>query len=223
MRHRRLLCAVLALVLLLSAQPTAAALTPPYSQSVEIKGDALVPIISVTVPTSAEVYINPLELPVDIGTGRRDYGQILSTPACIANESEVAMQVDLTLTASLKEESTMRLVTSPTGGSGTEKQAFIYFEIVQSDTDRVRYVEWATAYDPTNPRHIVIQDGMSATKTNVMKLPPVTPRGRVAPGGYAPFRMTGDAVTNPTDEWTEKDGINVAVAFTFTPLHYRDW
>ena len=141
MRQRRLLCAVLALVLLLSAQPTAAALTPPYSQSVEIKGDALVPIISVTVPTSAEVYINPLELPVDIGTGRRDYGQILSTPACIANESEVAMQVDLTLTASLKEESTMRLVTSPTGGSGTEKQAFIYFEIVQSDTDRVRYVE----------------------------------------------------------------------------------
>lgn len=221
MRQRRLLCAVLALVLLLSAQPTAAALTPPYSQSVEIKGDALIPIISVTVPSSGEVYINPLELPVDIGTGRRDYGQILSTPACIANESEVAMQVDLTLTASLKEGNTMKLSSIPTGGSGTQKKAFIYFEIVQSDTDRDRYVEWAPAFDAS--KHIVIQDGMSVTKTNVLKLPPITPRGRVAPGGYAPFRLTGDAVTDPTDEWTEKDGINVTVAFTFTPLHYRDW
>ena len=221
MKQRRLLCAGLALVLLLSAQPTAAALTPPYSQAVEITGDARIPTISVTVPTSGEVYINPLELPVDIGTGRRDYGQILSTPACIANESEVAMQVDLTLTASLKEGSTMRLATSPTGGGGTEKQAFIYFEIQQADTDRVNRVKWDSAYDES--KHIVIQDGMSVTKTNVMKLPPITPRGRVAPGGYAPFRLTGDAVANPTDEWTEKDGINVTVAFTFTPLHYRDW
>lgn len=117
----------------------------------------------------------------------------------------------------------MVLTHAPTGGSGTQKQAFIYFEIMQSDTDRVRYVEWATAYDSANPKHIVIQDGMSVTKTNVMKLPPITPRGRVAPGGYAPFRLTGDAVTNPTEEWNEKDGIDVTIAFTFTPLHYRDW
>ena len=85
----------------------------------------------------------------------------------------------------------------------------------------VRNVEWAPAFDAS--KHIVIQDGMSVTRTNVMQLPPMTPRGRVAPGGYAPLRLTGDAVADPEDEWTEEDGVNVTVAFTFTPLHYRDW
>lgn len=221
MRQKRLLCAVLALVLLVSVQPAMASSVPPNGKSVKIAADARIPIIQVSVPSSAEVFLNPYELPVDIGTGRWDYGQILCTPAVVINESEVAINVDLTVTASVKEGSAMMLSSAPTGGNGTQKKAFIYFEIVPSNTDRVAYVEWAPAFDAT--KHIVLQNGVAKTRKNVMKLPPITPRGQVADGGYAPFRLTGDAVTNPTDEWTEKDGINVTVAFTFTPLHYRDW
>lgn len=221
MKQRRLICAVLALVLLLSAQSALAAEVPPNGRELTIAGDCRIPIISVTVPTSSTVYINPLELPVNIGTSKRQRGQILSTPACIANNSQVAMQVDLTITASVKEGSDMTLASAPTGGEGTEKSAFIYFEIQQSDTYKSKYVNWDPAYDPA--KHIVIQDGMSVTEENILKLPPITEKGKVADGGYAPFRLTGDAVREPTDAWTAADGINVTVAFTFTPLHYRDW
>ncbi|MDE6936139.1 MAG: hypothetical protein K2P26_11060 [Oscillospiraceae bacterium] len=217
MKRKRLLCAVLALVLLFSAQPAAAALAP-NARSIEITADCRIPIIQVTVPSSGEVYINPLELPVDIGTGRRYSGQIFSTPACIANESEVPMQVDLTLTASVREGSTMTLASAPTGGEGTAKSAFVYFEMQQSDTDNPKRVYWDPKYDPA--KHIVIQDGMSIKKPKIMTLPPMTREGWVADGGYAPFRLTGDAVRDPTDEWTEKDGIDVTVAFTFTPIFH---
>ena len=216
MMRKRLLCAALALVLLFSAQPAAAA--APNMRFTEITADCRLPVIQVTVPTYASVYINPLELPVDVGSGRKDRGQILCTPACIANESEVPLAVDLTVTASVKPESTMTLALSPTGGEGAEKRAFIYFEIQQSNTDNDRRVGWDPEYDAS--KHIVIQDGMSVRKQDVMTLPPMTPKGNVADGGYAPFRLTGDAVREPTDEWTEADGINVTVAFTFTPLSY---
>ena len=55
-----------------------------------------------------------------------------------------------------------------------------------------------------------------------MTLPARTLDGEVAEGGYAPFRLTGDAVKNPTDAWNTRDGINVMVAFTFTPLSYEN-
>lgn len=223
MRRKRLHCAVLALVLLVTARPAAAAAVPPNGVSVTITADTRVPIIDVSVPDSADVIINPYEMPVDIGTGQKDYGQIISTPSCVSNYSDTAIQMDLAVTAHVREDSTMELVQSPTGGGGTQKQAFIYLEFQQTDTDRFQDVQWDSAYSASKPTHIVLREDATVFRTNLMKLPPVTPKGKVAPGGYAPFRLTGDAAASPTDEWTTDDGIDVRIAFTFKPLPYNQW
>lgn len=223
MKRRRLLCAVLALVLLVSARPAAAAAASPNGVNVTITAETRVPIVEVTVPDSASVYINPYELPVDIGAGRKNYGQIISTPACVSNYSDVAIRMDLAVTAHVREDSTMTLSTSPTGGGGTQKRAFIYLEFQQTDTSRFTDVQWDSAYSASKPTHVVLRDGVTVIRNNLMKLPPMTPKGKVAPGGYAPFRLTGDAVASPTDEWTTDDGIDVRIAFTFTPLPYDQW
>ena len=108
-------------------------------------------------------------------------------------------------------------------GGGTQKRAFIYLEFQQTDTSQFKDVQWDSAYSAGKPTHIVLQNGVTVIRNNLMRLPPVTPKGKVAPGGYAPFRLTGDAVASPTDEWTTDDGIDVRIAFTFKPLPYHQW
>lgn len=216
MKRKRLLCAVLALVLLFSVQPAAAALLS-NQRSTNITTRLRMPKIRVTVTNYASVYINPLKMPVYIDS-EATTDQIISTPACAVNFSEVPLEVDLTVSGSVKEGSDMTLATSPTNGIGTEKQAFVYFEIQQASTAYPEEVKWDSAFDAS--KHIVITNGGTTTKNKIFTLAPVTMDGEVGEGGSAPFRLTGDAVTKPTNVWNGKDGINVTVAFTFTPLSY---
>ena len=217
MKRKRLLCAVLALVLLFSAQPTAAALFANQREIV-IDANCRLPVIKVAVPTSAKVYINPFALPVSVN-GRNEERQIISSPLWIANRSDAAIEVDVTVTGAVKAESTMTLASSPTGGAGTDKKAFVYFEIQQADDPDYDYVKWDPVYDSS--KHIVVTEGVPITKKNIVTLPALTLDNEVAPGGYAPFRLSGDAVKTPANAWTTKDGLNVTVAFTFTPLPYN--
>lgn len=215
MKRKVLLCALAALVLLCSTRPAAALLS--NERSTVIEATSRMPIINVTVPSSAEVYINPFQLPVEIeGESRRE--QIVCTPAVIASASDIPLKVSVTVTGAVKQGSDMTLAASPTGGTGTTKRAFVYFEIVQSNSDIIRSSMWAAAYDPA--KHIRVVAGAPQTGTDMLTLPPVNKYGEIAKGGYAPFRLTGDAVRNPVTEWNEKDGINVMIAFTFTPVPY---
>lgn len=218
MKRKRLLCAVLALVLLFSTQPTALALFDNQRSTV-VDATCRLPVIKVAVPTSAKVYINPFALPVSI-RGQSEEQQIVCSHVWIANRSDADIEVDVTVTGAVKEGSTMSLATSPTGGTGTDKKAFVYFEIHQADDSDYDLVDWDPAYDAE--KHIVVIAGVPVTKKNIVTLPALTLDNEIAPGGYAPFRLTGDAVRTPTDKWTTKDGINVTVAFTFTPLPYED-
>lgn len=215
MKRKVLLCAVLALTLLCSTQPAAALLS--NERGTVIEATSRMPVISVIVPTSAEVYINPFQLPIVIDSeSRRE--QIVCTPAVIASVSDIPLKVGVTVTGAIKEGSDMTLAAAPTGGTGTSKSAFVYFEIVQSDWDYVRNGLWAAAYDPA--KHIRIVSGVSQTMTDMLTLEPLNKYGEIAKGGYAQFRLTGDAVRKPTNEWNEKDGMDVTVAFTFTPVSY---
>lgn len=215
MKRKKLLCAILALVALFSAQP--AAMATGNVRSTIIRTTCRLPVIRVTVPTSASVYINPLRFPVSIGDGESDE-QIISTPAAIANMSEVPVEVNVRVAGAVKTGSTMTLASAPTGGVGTEKSAFIYFEIKQSNSEYPEDVQWDSSYDEA--KHIAIIAGEPVTRQNIMTLPARTLDGEVAEGGYAPFRLTGDAVKKPTTAWNSMDGVNVTVAFTFTPLSY---
>lgn len=216
MKRKVLLCALAALVLLCCSTRPAAALLSNERGTV-IEATTRMPIINVIVPGRAEVFINPFQLPVDIdGESRRE--QILSTPAMIASASDIPLSVSITVTGVVRQESDMTLAASPTGGNGTDKSAFIYFEIVQSNSDYISNSLWAASYDPA--KHIPVVDGVSQTRPDILTLPPMTKDGEIAKGGYAPFRLTGDAVRTPTTEWNNKDGIDVTIAFTFTPIPY---
>lgn len=211
MKRKRLLCAVMALVLLFSAQPAALAANAANQRSTNITAGCRLPVIRVIVPSRATVYINPLSMPIFIGSEESN-AQIISTPACIANMSEVPVDMDVTVTGGVKPGSDMTLSSTPTMGLGTDKSAFVYFEMQQADTEDLDDVKWDPAYDAS--KHIVVIEGVPGTKTSIMTLAARTLDGEVAEGGYAPFRLTGDAVKKPTTPWNSKDGINVMVAFT---------
>lgn len=216
MKKKRLLCAVLALVLLFSAKPAKAS-NKENQRSIVITTSCRRPIVRVAVTNYASVYINPLNLPIYID-GEADREQIVSTPACAINCGDVPLAVDVSVTGTIKQGSDMTLSPSPTNGSGTAKSAFIYFEIQHGDIDDPDYVEWDSTFDSS--KHIVISNGGTTTKNNIFTLNPLTLDGEIAEGGCAPFRLTGDAVREPTNPWNNKDGINVAVSFTFTPIPY---
>lgn len=219
MNRKRLFCAVLALVLLLSAQPaTAAAGTGDFPSTI-ITASCKLPTIRVTVPSTGNVYLNPYELTVSVN-GEDTNDQIISTPCCIANESNIPLKVDVNVTCEVGANSDMALAGSSTKvSSSTSKEAFIYFEMQSANTSDVNDVQWDTEYDSS--KHIVIttaEDG--ASKEDVLTLAAMTSDGEVAEGGYASFRLTGDAVRAPTTAWTSNDNIIVTVAFTFTPVSY---
>lgn len=207
---------MLALVLLVSAQPAAAA---SGHRATVIDGVALLPVIEVSVPASVNIMINPLKIPVDIDGGESDE-QIICDSAYLANESEVPLRVDVTVAGQVKPGSNLTLVSSPTGGTGTQKNAFVYFEIKQTRTRSPADVVWDPAYDSS--KHVVVTDGGSRTKKGIVTLPLRTRADDDTwENGYAQFRLTGDAVKEPASVWTPRDGINVTVAFTFKPLPYN--
>lgn len=212
--RKRLLCAALALVFLFAVQPPAAA---SNHRSTVISATCRLPVIRVILPGAGTTFLNPYQLSVSV-RGQSEEQQIVSTRGRMYSRSDIPLNVDVTVTGAIKQGSTMTLASSPTGGFGTAKSAFVYFEIHQADDTDFDLVEWDTEYDPS--RHIVVTDGVPVTRQSIMTLPAMTVDREVGPGGYALFRMSGDAVRQPTDAWTSTDGILVNVAFTFTPIPY---
>lgn len=220
MKRKMLLCVLLALVLPLFTQPAAALLSNQRATIVEAV--TRLPVINVIVPSSVDVMINPLQMPVQVN-GEEVRDQIICQPSFIANASDAALKVDITVTGAVAQKSDMQLVSSSTGGTGTAKNAFIYFEIMQATESQVENerVPWEPAYDAS--KHLVVKDGVAAAKQNVVTLPPMTKDYEIAKNGYAAFRLAGDAAKDPATPWNTNDGINVTVAFTFTPLSYDEW
>lgn len=218
MMRKRLLCVVLTLAMLFSVQSAAAATGNTRSTVIAATLTSKTPTIKVTVPSTGEVLLNPYSLPVTINS-KSTRQQIVSTPCVIANESDVPLQVDVTVTGQINEGSDMSLVTSSTKNStSTSKRAFIYFEIQPADTDNFSKVTWDSAYKSTKRNHIAVTK-TGRTKTNTVVLASATLDGDIAEkGGYAAFRLTGDAIVSPKKPWTEDDGLTVEIAFTFIPL-----
>ncbi len=221
MKTRKLFCAVLIAAIFLSMPCGVRAETIPVgsTQSVQLNGSVRLPEINVTVPETGKILINPYNMVVEMGEGSYS-GQIISEPAFIENYSDVNIQVDVAITAEIYEGSSMTLSTSSTASStSTSKRAFIYFEMHPADNDNWSSVEWDDTYDKT--KHVVVSATAEKTKTNIAVLSAKTLDGDIAPGGYGAFRLTGDAIKSPKNEWTEDDGLNVNIVFTFVPLRFE--
>lgn len=217
MKRKALLCVLLALTLVAAIPQPAAALLS-NERSTVIEGITRLPVISVVVPASVDIMINPYEMPVSIGDGVYTE-QIICNPAYIASYSDIPLRVDVTLTGNVYEGSDMRLVSSPTNGTGTQKNAFVYFEMVRSSELFWGSVPWESGF-ANKPNQILVTQGGSSAKQGVTVLPVLGEWGMIPENGYAWFRLAGDAARNPESPWTVQDGINVAVTFTFTPISY---
>lgn len=216
MKRKALLCAALVLTLFCFSQSAAALLS--NERSTEIEGKTRLPVINVTVPSSVNVMINPYEMPVSVNNGLYT-DQIICSPAYLVSRSDVPLRVDVKVTGRVYDGSDLHLVSTPTNGTGTDKNAFIYFEMVKSSELYWGDVAWESGY-ANKPNQLLVTEGTSTSKQGVTILPVLGEWGLVPDNGYAWFRLAGDAVRNPTSEWNSGDGISVAVAFTFTPLPY---
>lgn len=205
MKKKLLLGAVLAL--LLSA--TAFASGGSYRTTV----DALcnLPEISVTVPSSAEVFINPYRIPITIESDEST-AQIVSTPACIENKSVVPISITATVTGTIKEGSDMGLYSYSTQGQElTSKRAFVYLEMQAATSTSPADANWDSEYDVE--KHVAIRAGVARTKKDM-----VTIAQADQPKHFGAFRLAGDCVPTPRKPWTAADGIDVEIAFTFKAL-----
>lgn len=206
---KKLLSLCLMTVLLWSMTGTAQAQMPVHGETV-VTADAYLPdiAIDVSVPISGEIQINPYRFPVKIGpTVQND--QIVSGTFSIENRSVVPLRVNVEVIAEVKRESDMRLRSESTAGQDiVMKDAFIYFEF--KTVSSLGSVEWADEFD--EGQHIVVREFQGIRK-NFAIIGAADQEKH-----YGAFRLTGDCVENPREPWTEQDGINVEIIFTFLPL-----
>ncbi len=207
MKNKKVIAFLMAVLMLVLATP---ALAEGTNTKTTIDATTLVPeIIVVTVPTDANVVINPYELPVEINhTSVTD--QIITTPVSIWNQSAAPVNVSVKIGCKIKEGSDMILNSySTTQVPTTSKRAFAYFEI--QATNNPDSVAWDSGYDAN--KHLVVRDGRS--KKNIITLDAGDENAPSSNKCYGAFRLTGDCVTNPKNEWTEQDGIDVVLTFSF--------
>lgn len=199
MKKTFMLGAVLALFL------TVPAFASEYCTRIDARCN--LPEISVVVPAPGGVFINPYKLPVSIEADDST-AQIISTPAAIENKSEVPLNLTVTISGTVKEGSSLYLTSTPTEGVGTGKRVFVYFEIQASDS--ADEANWDSEYDAM--KHVVVRT-TAKTMKNIVALDAADGTNR-----FGVFRLTGDCSTHPREDWTEADGVDVEIAFTFTPL-----
>lgn len=205
MKHKKLYSLMLVVLLLM---PFAGAVGNGFQTKFDV--DCSMPEVKVSVPSTGELFINPYSMPVDVKENIVQ-DQIVSIPGCILNESLVPLQVDVSVISKIKEGSDMVLSSVTTKDSdSTGKRAFIYFEIKASDTEDPASSIWENAYDAE--KHVVVRT-TAKSKKNIVRLGAADQKGC-----YGSFRLTGDCVAMPKKVWTEADGIDVEISFTFTPL-----
>lgn len=207
MKNKKVIAFCMAVLMLVLASP---ALAEGTNTKTKIDATTLVPeIIVVTVPTNANVVINPYELPVEINH-ESVTDQIITTPVSLWNQSAAPIKVSVAVGCKVKEGSNLYMVPYSTKQSPTTiKRVFAYFEIQPtSDPDRV---SWDSEYDSS--KHLVVRDGMS--RKNIVTLDAGDANAPSSNKCYGAFRLTGDCVSNPKNEWTEQDGIDVVLTFSF--------
>ena len=203
MKKRLTLCLFAAMLLLLPIPARAS-----NTSSTFITAEPYIPDIKieVVVPASGDVYINPYWLPLRVGASIENK-QIVSNALAIENLSEVPLSVSVEVTGSIRGD--LRLASESTAGKETTvKRAFMYFEILA--VTNPNSVAWSNAY--SEDKHVLIRES-TRIKKNIITLGAADQAKR-----YGAFRISGDCVQNPREAWTEYDGVDIDVAFTFTPL-----
>ena len=171
--------------------------------------------------------------------------QIVSAPMAIKNKTGMDLNVNATVTGEVVPLTAqgavpMKLASNTTKGVGsnpeeegyvapaTAKSAFVYLQ-AKAATDTTgtaanvaaEYATWAaSAYDSNKD---VVVGTRAVTKEGIALLRAADMSGTngafaaYKAGSIALFRLAGDCVASPKDDWTEDDSFKATIAFTFAP------
>lgn len=188
-----------------------------FSGSVKATGTTDVPIISVTVPSSAAFIINPYNIPFSMQvstdsltelSGAEDDPNlsIVSPTYTVKSTSGIGLNVDVKLTGAIPSGSKISLASKELTGKETSKSAFIYFEIKeQSDS-------FKDSYEKANNQ--IVLSKRATTRKSVCFIP----AGTESSPSEAECKFFGSVAANPKTAWTENDKVTATIVFTFTPV-----
>lgn len=233
---KRVLSGVLAGALAVSMAVPAFAVDP----SIELTATYAEPVISVTIPTTGAVVINPYGMPVTITpdgvtevsiTG----AQIVTKPLAIVNNGKTDLKVSASVTATTTGD--LRLSTTKPSSSDTTKSAYVYLQMTNSTLDvnnekggsdttdvaGLKTLDVANAVAAWEQRayssstDLLLSGTAAATKENMLTLKASDAAGDAQVGSVGLFRLAGQVVASPRDAWATADGFKATVAFSFKP------
>jgi hypothetical protein len=192
--------------------------------------------ISVTVPQTGTVQINPYGLPVEYTKSANSTKaakvsgqQIVTQPLYISNEGDVALDISVSVTTTVTGPT---LVTSKPADNETDKKVYLNLEMKQSanksldETGKDKIIdEFAADATWTDAASLNLVAGATpAAKDNMATLAAAKVTGTGSDkvvtynaGSIVLFRLAGNVTTKPTTAWATTDTISSVIAFTFTP------
>ena len=162
-------------------------------------------IISVKIPRTGRVILNPYGMPLAEG-GVISREPIVSGPMRIISKTGVALNVLARMTG--KTNGNVALASTPIPEDETDKKVFLYCEF-QNDPDGKGNVTWNDAY-AGEPNQLTTAD----PEREVMTLPAAEEGEEV----YGVFRMFGALSSAPAQDWGEADQVEMQVIFNFSPV-----
>lgn len=226
MKFKKVAAMVLAGAMALSMAVPAFAADTDLEQSTEISGTTQTPTISISVPATGAVVLNPYKMSVDVSAAQDGSdmvtNQIISATNYIKNKTDVALAVSATVTGKTAGEAVFATATTQGGTKAvTTKSAFVYLEVIDAgagDDDAATEPTTAPtdaswkAYDAKAVNQVLLA-AKAVTKANMLTVPAVADGA----SSFIAFRLAGDAASSPTKAWTSADTVSATIAFTFTP------
>jgi hypothetical protein len=213
------------------------------NRSLKVTGAYQAVTISVVVPSTGTVIIDPYKLPVEIykdteTTIKSDGLQIVTKPLAIKNQSDI--KLDMNISATTTVTGTLTLATGELTDIKTEKKnsAYVYLEAQVAEdlsgdpSEAVSNAKVAQAYkdftwaalvtdEGDTQNGIVLKSGSAQSVNGIVTLEPNTfvddAFSTYAAGSIAFLKLDGNCAQNPTTAWATKDGLTCTIAFTFTP------
>jgi len=201
MKIRRFLALALAFTMVMGLSMTALAdpMTAAGEQDIEVTVTTEVPVISVTVPTTATVKLNPYRLDVTVD-GETVTDQVISAPMVVTNGSNVPIIVSYTAKAEAAGE--VVIVATAPKATDTAKSAYLFVKAGAGAAPD------AITYDKNDSLVLSTKDQTKAAAFELAKK-----NGDDPTPGY--LAIGGNLSTQSAKDWVAADKVNVSLKFSF--------
>lgn len=170
-----------------------------YGADVTVTVTTKVPTISVVLPTTADITINPYKLTVSVD-GQEYADSIISPEYTISNASDCA--VAISATAALTPSENVSIATAAIKPTDTKKSVFMYLESTPTSGTYI-----ADGYTKATTQMVLTTKN---TTQEIMTLD--------AEDGEGYYKIIGDAASAPEIPWAATDTVTATLKFTIDPV-----